>query len=188
MNLPPALVRMEPRQLRLILGGAALLLLAALVMYLLVPQVKTYRKLTGDHALLLQAGDNRQALAGQLDAVKKEIQRLRQGLHGELGDLPATRVESVIVGKMQDISWRHQVNLVSIQPLPGEPVQSFQSLLFDVNVEGDYFALVNWLREVNQAMGFMVVEEYALTPIERPGEPSRLAMKLHMVAYRVTVP
>lgn len=181
---PLSLARMETRQLRLLLGGGLALLATALCMYLLWPQIKAYRGLAASRALLQTAGASQADLAAQLDGLRQEIARLQHGLHGDMGALPAEQMESFIIGKLQDISWRHQLELVSVKPVPGDKVHVFQSTLFDVEVAGDYFQFVAWLQDLHRELGFLAVEQYEMAPADRSQATPRLNVKLHIVAYR----
>lgn len=181
MNLDTLLARLEPRQLRLLLSGG-LLLGVALFASLLWPQIKDYRALRQSHAELSQASSDRAELAQQRVALRAQIGQMQHRLHGGMGDLPLKQVESHVIGLLQRLCWRHRLELTSVTPLPGETVSVFRETVLDLEVRGDYLDFFNLLRDMQDELGFLVVKQYEITPIDP--EQTRLAVKFQIVAYR----
>ena len=82
------------------LGLAAIVILVLLIqlLYLLLPQYKTWQQLESSYSVLQQAAASQLNLEGQLNQTSQEIERLSFELHGDMGDLPANQMESYIVG------------------------------------------------------------------------------------------
>lgn len=187
-RLDQTLDRLAPRQLRLVLGGGVLLLVTALFFQLLWPQVKALRALRSSQAILLASGGNPAELARQVTALKAEVASLRHHLQGDLGDLPPRQVEAHVIGLLQQLCWRHRLELASVIPQAGEQVHVFRETVFDLEVHGDYADFTAWLAEAREKLGFLVVKHYAIAPLEAtataPGMPPRLAVKLRVGAWR----
>jgi Tfp pilus assembly protein PilO len=183
-RLDQALDRLQPRQLRLLLGGGLLLLATALFFQLLWPQVKGYRALRNSHAILLASSGSQTDLARQVAALKGEVDELRHRLQGDLGDLPPKQVEAHVIGLLQQLCWRHRLELASVRPEAGEEVHVFRETVFDVEVHGDYADFFAWLAEARDKLGFLVVKHYEIAPLEADQAQPRLAVKLHIGAWR----
>ena len=187
MNLERHLERIDPRQLRLMLGGG-LLLLAALFFSLLWPQVKHYRALRHSHGILQQASTNQAELAQQMTALRVEIADMRHRLHGDMADLPLKQVEAHVIGLLQRLCSRHHMELASVIPRPGETVHVFRETVLDLEVRGDYPDFFNWLQDLQDELGFLVVKQYEITPIEPDQALPRVAVKIQIAAYRSESP
>jgi hypothetical protein len=98
--------------------------------------------------------------------------------------LPDKQLEAFVIGRLQGISWRNHVELRGVKPGKGEVVRIFREVLFDVEVSGDYFDLFAWLQELRRELGFVVVKQFAIRPLERDKENPRLSVKLSIVSYR----
>ena len=114
-------------------------------------------------------------------ALEAELAALRDRLYGGPSDLPPEKTESYIIDRLDRISERHAVELVSVKPGDGKEVLMFDEMLYEVEVKGRYFALVEWLRETEQELRPMVVNEFDLKPEPKGG---RVAMKLRLASYR----
>ncbi len=176
--------KVEPGKLRLFTGGLILLIATALFTYVVWPQMKTYRGVVKTRTLLESAVTNRSELNNQLATEKAEVEALNKRLHGDMANLPARQMETYIIGRLQKISWQHRVELAGVRPSTGEIIKTFQEILFDVNVAGDYLDLYAWLRELRKELGFVVIKQYEMRPIEQNKESPRLMVKLTMATYR----
>lgn len=187
-RLDQALDRLPPRQLRLVLAGGLLLLVTALFFQLVWPQVKALRSLRASQAILLASGGNPSELARQVTALKSEVAGLRHRLQGDLGDLPPRQVEAHVIGLLQQLCWRHRLELASVIPQAGEQVHVFRETVFDLEVHGEYADFAAWLAEAREKLGFLVVKHYEIAPLEAPaaapGTSPRLAAKLRIGAWR----
>ncbi len=58
-------------------------------------------------------------------------------------------------------------------------------MLFNVQLEGDYFDFYNWLDQVNAQLGFVVVKNFDIgRATSTEGIAPRLSIQLTMAAYR----
>lgn len=114
-------------------------------------------------------------------AIEAELAELRDRLYGGPSDLPPEKTESYIIERLDRISERHAIELVSVKPGDGKEVLMFDELLYEVEVKGRFFALVDWLREMEQELRPIVVNEFELRPEASEG---RVAMKLRLASYR----
>ncbi len=178
------LEKLDARSLNLLLGGLTLVIAAALFSYLLWPQFKAFRAAAESRDSLesVVANDNR--LLETLSALRNEVHSLRQSLHGDLAALPTKEMQGYIIGRLQGISWRNSVEFLGMQPREGEPIEKFQEILFDVHLLGDYFDLYNWLRDASKELGFVVIKQYQMAPVNPNEADVRLGVKMTMAVYR----
>ncbi|MEE8427921.1 MAG: type 4a pilus biogenesis protein PilO [Gammaproteobacteria bacterium] len=178
------LQKIAPKTFLLSMGGIVLLVAAGLFFSMILPQFKDYRASVHSRELLETVARTSGQLDQQLIAVEQAVERLGRQLHGDMMGLPEKQLEGFIIGRLQEISWRHGIELVGVRPGRGKKVQIFQELLFDVEVSGEYFAFFDWLREVGKELGFVVVKHYVIRPIETNKPNPRLSVNLTMVSYR----
>lgn len=174
---------LEPRHMRLIGLGLPLLLVAALLSYLVVPQVKSYRA-TLDSQRVLQSATRGQELDRELRARSDAIDDLRRRLHGDMAEVPARELEAVVVGRLQDISWRHGVGLVTVVPRQGEAIEGFAEMLFEVELAGRYGEIFAWLRDVRGNLGFVVIKQFSLERRDQSLRDPVLTARLELASYR----
>lgn len=176
--------KLDVRSLNLIMGGFTLVLAAALFSYLLWPQVKAFRAATESRDSLQSVVANDNKLLETLSTLRNEVHGLRQSLHGDLAALPTKEMQGYIIGRLQGISWRNSVEFLGMQPREGEPIEKFQEILFDVHLLGDYFDLYNWLRDASKELGFVVIKQYQMAPMNPNARDVRLGVKMTMAVYR----
>lgn len=177
---------MPPRQLVLLLGSLVLLFVVLLLMYLIVPQLKDYRALNKSRTVLKAAVFNKQALDQQLSMESSLVENLGKKLHGDMGNLPERQIESYVIGRLQSISWRHQMELKGVVPGAGQLIKTFQELLFNVDIAGDYKDLYSWLKDLSKELGFVVIKKFEIRPANLNTENPRLAVQLTIATYRST--
>ena len=178
------LARVEPRTLVLAMVSVVLLLAAVLFSYVLMPEFKAYSKSNNDRKVLERVTESGEALKQEVGALKEEVEILSRTLHGDMANLPDKQLEAFIIERLQGISWRNQVELVSVKPRRGQVVQIFREILFEVVITGDYFALFDWLQSLTKELGFVVVKQYVIRPIDSDKESPRLSVNLTIVSYR----
>lgn len=177
--------KLDARQQLLLAGGSLALLITALFMYVLLPQIKSYQTSLESLEILEGVASQGQAVSEQLATLSAEVNDLNRQLNGDMANLPEEQLESFVIGRLQNISWRNAVDLVSIEPSSGERVQVFQESLFRVELAGSYFDLYEWLREINNELGFVVIKEYEMAPIEDDANNPDLAVNLTIASYRL---
>ena len=176
----------EPRVVAMLLAVAVLLVVAVEFTYLLWPQVRQYRELGASHAVLQQAVSSNDSLGSQLAKIDRDVQALSRELHGDMARLPAKQMESFIIGRLQRVSWKTDVELLSVQPGSGSQVQNFRESLFEVRLAARYHDFFEWLQIVNDELGYVVVKKFEikLDEHDRLDDP-RLGLLLTLVSYRM---
>lgn len=175
----------EPRTLLLGVAGGLLLLVAALLMYLLWPQVENYREYSASQEVLLQAAPGNDGLAVQLEQARDQVSALSRKLHGDMAGLPAKQMEAFVIGRLQTISWNNQVRLVSVRPGVGEKIQNFQERLFELHLQARYADFYRWLNAIGNELGYIVVNRYRITPRESDSPDPELDIRLTIVSYHM---
>jgi Tfp pilus assembly protein PilO len=173
---------------RTLMSGVALmavLLCAVQALYLLWPQWQRLEQVGETHKMLTRVNASGQGLSQQLARIKEEVTTLSRSLHGDMAELPAKQMESYIIGRLQSVSWKTHVDLISIKPGVGQKVQMFQEGLFDVQLRASYHDFVAWLKRIEDELGFIVVKKYHISPFDQALTDATLNIRLTMVAYRM---
>lgn len=179
------LEKTDSRTLLLGVVSIAVLLCAIQAMYLLWPQWQRLQETTQTHEVLTRVNASGQGLARQLSQIKDEVTTLSRSLHGGMAELPAKQMESYIIGRLQGVSWKTNVDLISIKPGVGQQVQMFQEGLFDVQLRAGYHDFVAWLKRIESELGFIVIKKYHISPFDQALTDATLNIRLTMVAYRM---
>lgn len=181
-----ALQALEPRQLNLVGLGAVGLLLAAVLSYFVLPQWRAYRSVDMSLTLLKNNVQEGASLDSELASLSVEVARLERTLKGDAANLPAKKMQAFVIGRLQTISWRNDIELLGIQPREGQPIAQFNELIFDVELRGDYFDFYDWLANVSEELGFVVVKSFEMAPANEASEgpDPRLQVKLTVASYR----
>ena len=178
--------RAEPRVVAISLIGMVLLVFVVEAMYLMWPQIKTYRTLYSSHQVLEQAASSSDSLASQLQRIDREVNQLSRELHGDMAQLPVKQMESFVIGRLQKVSWATDVELVSVQPGSGRQVQNFKESLFEVKLNARYHDFFEWLQIINHELGYIVVKKFEIRPDDRKNlNNPKLDLVLTLVSYRM---
>lgn len=184
MNIAEMLQRLTAQRIRLI-GVGALALLAALVgSAALLPQWRAYLAARAEVASLGETAGDAMDMHAQLQATRSEVAALRHRLHGDTANLPINQVESFVLGRLQNVSWRHDMLLVAIRPAEVRDVGTFKELLFDVELRGSYFGLNNWLADVGEELGFVVLQRFDIARASSLEREPVVSVRLTLAAYR----
>jgi Tfp pilus assembly protein PilO len=177
---------LEPRQINLVGFGAVGLLLAALLSFFVLPQWRAYRAAELSLTLLQANAQQGASLDTQLDLLRQEVASLERTLNGDAANLPAKKMQAFVIGRLQTISWRNNIELVGIKPRNGVPIAQFNELIFDVDLRGDYFKFFDWLENVGEELGFVVVKSFEMSPVggDTEGPDPELQVKLTVASYR----
>jgi Tfp pilus assembly protein PilO len=178
---------LDQRQIQMVGYGGMVLIVAVLMMYLVLPQWRAYRAADASLELLRVNVGQSDSLDMQLDAMRIEVNDMEQLLNGDAASLPAKQMEAFVIGRLQTISWRNNMTLVSVQPREGQPVNQFRELVFDVELSGDYFTFFDWLNDIGTELGFVVVKRFDIAADRSSGhngEKAGLRVNLTVAAYR----
>lgn len=175
------LSRLQPRLLGLVLGATLGLTLLAGYLYVLKQPLAEYRRHQQTRQLL--EGEARDG-AGNAEEIRR-LTAAVEALEGQLLSgseaVPVNQMVAHIIGQLDRISANHEVELVGVKPGLRKKVFMFEEVPFEVEIKGGYFSLCDWLREVEQELGPMVVKQFTITP-ESPDDLTRI--RLTMVSYR----
>jgi Tfp pilus assembly protein PilO len=179
-----ALSRFSRRDLALILVLLVFVVTTLAFTFLVLPKIKSYLAVTRTESTLSMIVDNGDLLDNQLKNLSGEIELLQRRLHGDMASLPVKEIEAHVVGKLQQISWQNDIQLVGIEPSSGATIETFHEILFRVTLAGDYMNMYDWLREVGADLGFVLVKQYEMQPLDRQAQNPRLSVELTMATYR----
>ena len=179
------LERLDERQQRLLIVGAFVLLVAVCFAYVILPALKSYRQALTSMRVIESVVVNEQSMETELERLAAEVAALDRELHGDTANLAENQLEAFVVGRLQSISWRNGVELLSVEPRIGDTIQMFRESLFEIRLSGDYFALFAWLNNVRDELGFVVIKEYEMRPTEDVARDPTLEARLVVASYRV---
>ena len=179
-----ALNRYDRKEISLILGLTVFTVMALLFTYMVLPKVKIYRGIAETETTLSNVVENGDLLDTQLAQLHDDIDLLQRRLHGDMASLPEKEIEAYVIGKLQRMSWQNNVQLVGVEPSAGATIESFHEILFQVSLAGDYFDMYRWLREVSNELGFVLIKQYEMKPMDNLSRKPRLSVKLTMATYR----
>ncbi len=178
------LSKINLREMRLLLIGLGAVVIAGLVVTLVLPKAKAMRTARATVETLRSAANDGTELDRHLQEEHEKIQDLKFRLYGDMANLPVKQVEAYIIGRLQEISWGTNVDLLSVEPAMGEQVQIFQEILFNVQAVGQYNDLYEWLWEVRNELGYVVVNEYRLRRKDDDDKQPVLLADLSLASYR----
>ena len=145
---------------------------------------------TDDHDFhsftLLEATTGSSAgLDAQVIELRAHVEVLERTFHGDMANLPLKQMEAFIIGRLQGISWGNDVQFVGVQPADGGLSGPFRELLFNVELQGQYFDVFAWLEAVREQLGFVVIKQFEMSPINQSGiDEPELQVSLTMASYR----
>ena len=178
------LKKMDQRSATLAMVGVMLLVMTALTVYLVLPEIKDYKKSLGTLEMLDRVVRNGDHLEQEMAVLEEDVEQLVQRLHGDMVNMPKNQMEAFIIGRLQGISWHNNLELRAVTPGEGDAVQMFEEVLFDVEVAGEYFDLFAWLQDLSEELGYVVVKQFSIAPEGREATDTRLAARLTIVSYR----
>lgn len=178
------LMETEPRVLVLLMVSATLLVVAALGSYVIWPEFRDFRKSMDTLSVLREVTSRGSDLERQMTVLQQSVDQLDHELHGDMVNTPEKEMESFIIGRLQTISWRNNVELLRVTPGHGSTVRVFEEVLFEVSISGDYFDIFNWLQALDDELGFVVVKRFALQPDSGSDTGERLKANFTIVSYR----
>lgn len=173
------------RTLRILLVAIAALLCIAIILYLITPQFKNYSRLNENYNFLKRLVIRHSDVSKELLKVNNEVSVVEKKLRGDMAGLPAEQMESYILGRLQKISWKTHVELLSITPSNGKTMQIFQESLFKVKLKAGYFELFQWLQYINKELGYIVIKEFSMQASSVDIINPKLSITLTLVSFRI---
>jgi hypothetical protein len=168
------LATVDPKRVPLFAAAAIALVAATLALYVVLPQAKAHSAAREERALLAGAADAAAALAAERAALEATVRGL-VALAGER-DPSSHSLEASMIARLQDLTRRHGVELVAVQPSVGAEVGTLQETVFDVELVGEYGDIVAYLGDVRTELDALVVRELSLLPLDDASQP-----KIHVV-------
>lgn len=178
------LEKLDAREFRMLLLGAGLVITSIAVTAALLPRIKAYRAVSQEVAVLEEAKENSPNLDQHLQDRHAKIEELKFRLHGDISNLPYKQIESYVIGRLQKISWRNDVELVSVKPSSGQQVRIFREMLFNIELIGEYEDIYRWLWDAKNELGFVVVKEYSMSRRGTADDHPRLLAEVSLASYR----
>ena len=178
------LTNIEPRTMVLMMIAAVVLVATALGSYVIWPEARSYRQSMNTITTLESVVAQQTGLVTHIATLETELQDLEHQLHGDMVNLPDNQMESFVIGRLQGISWRNNIELLGVKPGKGGQIQVFEEVLFDVEVSGDYFDLYSWLQELDDELGFVVIKSFNIHPLDNRDTEPRLTARLTIASYR----
>lgn len=173
----------EPRMLLSILCSVVGLTITAAYFYLLEAPIKEYVRLhqMADASVTEIRSQQREFSDAQIRELERDVEHLQGTLYGQTPQLSSSEMVSYIIGQLDLLATRHGVQLIGVTPGSVVRVLMFEEIPFDVEVNGSYMQLFDWLQEAERALHPMVVKEFRIG--EGTGR-AQLSMNLRVVSYR----
>ena len=171
--------RVRPQTLIGAAGALGAIIALAGFLYLLKPGLQMHRELKQERSDALSQVEEASVTPEALGAAAQEVADLGKQLEGRSWQVPLEEMQSFVIGGLDRISVRHEVELQSVTPGTVGSVLTFDELPYKVKVVGDYFSLFNWLQDVELELIPMVTKGFEMA---RRGES--VTLELHLVAYK----
>jgi Tfp pilus assembly protein PilO len=178
------MIDVEPGSLKLILVLVAVVISTAIALYIVKPQYLDFRDKRSSYEMLHNQIDDPAQLQNAIDQERANISELQLQLHGEAGNMPVNEMESYLVGRLQKLAWDAGIELVGVRPGAAKRIMEFEEISFEVDVAGDYKNLYEWLDNIGNALGFMLVTNYEISLSSRKSSDTGLNMHVTIVFYR----
>jgi hypothetical protein len=179
-----AIDKLGIREFRMLLLGAGLVITAIAIAALLLPGAKAYRAAGSAVAVLDIVNEDNANLEQQLQERRVKIDDLEFRLNGDMANLPLKQIESYVIGRLQSISWRNKVDLISVEPAAGQQVQTFSEILFNIELIGEYEDIYRWLWDAKNELGFVIVKEYSMRRRDNIDDNPQLLTVISLASYR----
>jgi Tfp pilus assembly protein PilO len=182
-RLLAALAGLDPR---LFLGGIVLLFaLLALEGWLLVLRkpLTEYQQLAATRQTLARSLGGARSEQGELDRLAAELKQVAARLGAQLRPPgPDDQIASTLMAELDRSASLNGVTLAGIRPTARRQVQGFEEVLFEVNAQGKYLQLCQWLMDFERTLGqSATVSEFSMKSAD---EGRLVALSLKVALYR----
>lgn len=174
----------DPRLLSITLAAIIVLLSFAMIVYGIKPQYDTLVDNKQSLELLQTRMDDQRQLQQMIAQQQRDIETLQHELNGESGNLPINEMESYLIGRLQNLCWEADIQLISVRPGNNKRVIDFDEISFEVSVLGEYKKLYQWLNKLSENLGFVMVSQHKISTA-RQRDNNNLNMDMTIVFYRV---
>jgi Tfp pilus assembly protein PilO len=173
--------QVQPRMLAILLISLLLLILIAGYLYVIKKPLQSLRQSEQTLYLLENELQTGMPLESQIVSFNKQVLQLEKDLKGTGPQLPVNQMIASVIGQLDNIADHNKVKLISIKPGTTEKIFTFQVLPFHVELSTDYFSLFNWLRELEQELGPILVKKFNL---RKESKTNQRRMSLTLVSYQ----
>lgn len=177
------IAQIDPRRIPLLAAGLVMLVAAALLAYLILPQYKLHRAALSGQETLHHTVQAAEPVSAEHARLQTGVEQLELELRDDADGLPQQALEAFVIGRLQDISWRHQIELLAVQPSVGAQVGTIQETLFQLELAGGYAELHAWLRDLRGELDTVIVKQLSLAPVDGETSDPRLRAALVVAAY-----
>jgi Tfp pilus assembly protein PilO len=171
----------QPKMLVFLLASLLLLTLTAAYLYLLKKPFSEYKQSQQTLVLLENELETGLSLSNLIEASQQSITELDKQLYGSSQQRPINQIIAFVIGKLDQIADKNSVKLVSVKPGNVENRQIFQELPFIIELSGSYLSLYDWLNDVENVLGPIVVKQFSISP---KNSTENRQMQLTIVSYR----
>ena len=171
----------QPKMLLFLLVSLLLLTLTATYLYLIKKPFSEYRQSQQTLSLLENELQSGLSFSSLIATANQNIAQLDTQLYGTSQLLPINQIIAHVIGELDQIADQHNVKLVSVNPGKLGDRHIFKELPFNLELAGTYLNLYEWLNDVEQSLGPIVVKQFEISP--DPITEIR-TMQLTMVSYR----
>jgi Tfp pilus assembly protein PilO len=175
------LTRVPARQLNMLLCGV-LLIVAALAWSIGIQKpLMSWRVTDRERARLTSLDTNPGASDAQHKALVEQVARLTHDLHLDEPQRHPDELLLSLISEADRSARRHDIQLGGAVPGPVRKLVIFEEISFDVNAQGSYQSLMDWIADLEQTFAALAVLHFRITPST---EPSRLNMRVRVAAYK----
>lgn len=174
----------EPRLFFILVAFAFTVTLLGAYLYLFKREVLEISRLRAEkHEILDEFELQKAQLADtRIRALQAEVAELGTALYGQGGQMTPSQLISYVIAKLDGLSSRRGVQLLSIRPEARSQIALFEETPFSIEVKGAYRELYAWLQDAERELHPMVVKQFQIAPAGRAG--GSLAMTVRVVSYR----
>jgi Tfp pilus assembly protein PilO len=176
--------RTQPPYIYGALAAAIVLFVLGAYLYLFKDAWAEYALMKTTHATLAETVASGTQLSSTILRNRQQVDALVGRLQGESQQLPINQMIARTIDRLDRISAQHKIQLISVIPDAPKSIASFEELPFAIEVVGNYQQLANWVGEIENNLGPMVIKHFEIIPMT--GE-EQLTMRLEMVSYRLPV-
>ena len=172
--------QVKPQMLLLMMGSIILLTLLAGYLYILKLPLSGYRQ-SLQNLESLKSGDlTAIPLEGRIESTQTNLQQLEKKLLGSDPQLSVNQKFAAMIGRLDAVSAKYDVQLNAIAPGEVSKIFLFQELPINIEITGSYFSLFDWLEQVERELKPITVKQFEL---RSNIETNSRSMKLTLVTY-----
>ncbi len=154
--------QVQPRMLAILMVSLITMTLLSGYLYVLKAPIKAFTQTKQALDLLENEMQTGIPLENQITVFQQLIKELTLKLHGTSPTLPANQMIAFVIGQLDQIAEQHDIKLVSIQPEQTKSILTFTELPFRVELKGSYFNFYDWLYQIEQELGPIVIKQFEI--------------------------